>query len=81
MFAQEPDLEFIRSQDIADRKIIGSVIANGRSTPGQGPALPDDDLVSIQQANELQVWFLSEHLVNMPLVEAVDSAAQTRKSA
>jgi len=25
--------------------------------------------------NELQVWFLSEHLVNMPLVEAVDSSA------
>jgi starvation-inducible DNA-binding protein len=23
--------------------------------------------------NELQVWFLSEHLVNMPLVEAIDS--------
>jgi starvation-inducible DNA-binding protein len=25
--------------------------------------------------NELQVWFLSEHLVNMPLVEAVDNSA------
>ena len=25
--------------------------------------------------NELQVWFLSEHLVNMPLVEAEDSSA------
>ena len=25
--------------------------------------------------NELQVWFLSEHLVSMPLVEAVDSSA------
>jgi starvation-inducible DNA-binding protein len=25
--------------------------------------------------NELQVWFLSEHLVTMPLVEAVDSSA------
>jgi starvation-inducible DNA-binding protein len=25
--------------------------------------------------NELQVWFLSEHLVNMPLVEAVDTEA------
>ena len=35
----------------------------------------------VLRANELQVWFLSEHLVNMPLVEAVDSAAQTRKSA
>jgi starvation-inducible DNA-binding protein len=25
--------------------------------------------------NELQVWFLSEHLVSMPLVEAIDSSA------
>jgi starvation-inducible DNA-binding protein len=25
--------------------------------------------------NELQVWFLSEHLVTMPLVEAVDNSA------
>ena len=25
--------------------------------------------------NELQVWFLSEHLVTMPLVEAIDSSA------
>jgi starvation-inducible DNA-binding protein len=26
----------------------------------------------VLRTNELQVWFLSEHLVNMPLVEAVD---------
>jgi len=24
------------------------------------------------RTNELQVWFISEHLVNMPLVEAED---------
>jgi hypothetical protein len=30
----------------------------------------------------MQVWFLSEHLVNMPLVEAEgESAYQRRKSA
>lgn len=27
----------------------------------------------VLRTNELQVWFISEHLVNMPLVEAVDS--------
>jgi starvation-inducible DNA-binding protein len=27
----------------------------------------------VLRTNELQIWFLSEHLVNMPLVEAVDS--------
>ncbi|HXM20485.1 MAG TPA: DNA starvation/stationary phase protection protein [Terriglobales bacterium] len=29
----------------------------------------------VLRANELQVWFISEHLVTMPLVEAVDTAA------
>jgi starvation-inducible DNA-binding protein len=28
----------------------------------------------VLRTNELQVWFLSEHLVNMPLVEAVDTS-------
>jgi starvation-inducible DNA-binding protein len=36
-----------------------------------------NDLVvsDVLRTNELQVWFLSEHLVNMPLVEAVDNSA------
>jgi starvation-inducible DNA-binding protein len=36
-----------------------------------------NDLVvsDVLRTNELQVWFLSEHLVTMPLVEAVDSSA------
>jgi starvation-inducible DNA-binding protein len=29
----------------------------------------------VLRSNELQVWFLSEHLVNMPLVEAVSPSA------
>ncbi len=29
----------------------------------------------VLRTNELQSWFLSEHLVNMPLVEAVDNSA------
>jgi starvation-inducible DNA-binding protein len=37
---------------------------------------PNDVVVSdVLRTNELQVWFISEHLVSMPLVEAVDSAA------
>jgi starvation-inducible DNA-binding protein len=42
-----------------------------------------NDLVvsDVLRTNELQVWFLSEHLVNMPLVEAEDSTEKTRKSA
>jgi starvation-inducible DNA-binding protein len=42
-----------------------------------------NDLVvsDVLRRNELQVWFLSEHLVNMPLVEAVGSSTQVRKTA
>ncbi len=42
-----------------------------------------NDLVvsDVLRPNELQVWFLSEHLVSMPLVEAVDSAGQTERTA
>src|SRR5271169_1236174 len=36
----------------------------------------NDVVVSdVLRTNELQVWFISEHLVTMPLVEAVDSSA------
>jgi starvation-inducible DNA-binding protein len=36
----------------------------------------NDVVVSdVLRTNELQVWFISEHLVSMPLVEAVDSSA------
>ena len=36
----------------------------------------------VLRGNEMQVWFLSEHLVNVPLVEAeAEPASQRRKSA
>jgi len=36
----------------------------------------NDVVVSdVLRTNELQVWFISEHLVTMPLVEAVDTSA------
>ena len=62
------------------------IIRQCRTLARRASAIGDDgtnDLVvsDVLRANELQVWFLSEHLVNMPLVEAVDSATQTRKSA
>jgi starvation-inducible DNA-binding protein len=62
------------------------IIRQCRTLARRASAIGDDgtnDLAvsDVLRANELQVWFLSEHLVNMPLVEAVDSAAQTRKSA
>jgi starvation-inducible DNA-binding protein len=43
-----------------------------------------NDLVVSQvlRGNEMQVWFLSEHLVNMPMVEAeTESDSERRKSA
>jgi starvation-inducible DNA-binding protein len=35
----------------------------------------------VLRPNELQAWFLSEHLVNMPLVEAEEPAGKTAKTA
>src|SRR5690348_9203741 len=43
-----------------------------------------NDLVvssDILRRNELQIWFLSEHLVNTPLVHAIDSTAKTSQIA
>jgi starvation-inducible DNA-binding protein len=62
------------------------IIRQCRTLARRASTIGDDgtnDLVvsDVLRANELQVWFLSEHLVNMPLVEAADSDAQARKSA
>jgi starvation-inducible DNA-binding protein len=56
------------------------VIRESRGLAKRASTLGDDgtnDLVvsDVLRANELQVWFISEHLVTMPLVEAVDTAA------
>ncbi len=55
------------------------IIRQCRLLARRASTLGDDgtnDLVvsEVLRRNELQVWFLSEHLVNMPLVHAVDIA-------
>jgi len=62
------------------------IIQECRTLSRRASTIGDDgtnDLVvsDVLRANELQVWFLSEHLVNMPLVEAVDSSVPAKKSA
>ena len=61
------------------------IIRDSRKLARRANQLGDDgtnDLVisEVLRTNELQVWFLSEHLVNMPLVEAEDPS-QTRGAA
>ncbi len=61
------------------------IISGCRTLSRRASQLGDDgtnDLVvsDVLRANELQVWFLSEHLVSMPLVHAVDNA-QVKRSA
>jgi len=47
-----------------------------------GVDVTNDLVVSdVLRRNEMQVWFLSEHLVSTPLVHAVNSATETRKTA
>ena len=56
------------------------IIRECRDLAKRADQLEDDgtnDLVvsDVLRTNELQVWFLSEHLVSMPLVEAVDDSS------
>ena len=63
------------------------IIGQCRSLAKRASTIGDDgtnDLAvsDVLRTNELQVWFLSEHLVNMPLVKAVDNTMlQTKKTA
>jgi starvation-inducible DNA-binding protein len=62
------------------------IIRQCRTLAKRASTIGDDgtnDLVvsDVLRPNELQVWFLSEHLVNMPLVEAAESAEETRRTA
>ena len=56
------------------------IIRQVRELASRASELGDDgtnDLVvsAVLRTNELQVWFLSEHLVKVPLVEAKDPSA------
>lgn len=56
------------------------IIRDCRDLAKRADTLEDDgtnDLVvsDVLRTNELQVWFLSEHLVSMPLVEAADDSS------
>src|SRR5579863_6003933 len=57
------------------------IIGHCRQLARRASALGDDgtnDMVvsDVLRANELQVWFLSEHLVDVPLVHAIEPAAR-----
>jgi starvation-inducible DNA-binding protein len=59
------------------------IIRECRELADRASKLGDDgtnDLVvsDVLRSNELQSWFLSEHLVNMPLVEAIDEPGQRK---
>jgi len=60
----------------AHQVIIGAVRKLARRASELGDDGTNDLLVSqVLRTNELQVWFLSEHLVDVPLVEAKRSRA------
>ncbi|MGA9039712.1 MAG: DNA starvation/stationary phase protection protein [Terriglobales bacterium] len=60
----------------AHQIIIGQCRELAERANKLGDAGTNDLAVSdVLRTNELQVWFLSEHLVSMPLVEAVEAAS------
>jgi starvation-inducible DNA-binding protein len=72
---EEPPVQLSRLLD-AHQIIIGEVRELARRASELGDDGTNDLVVSdVLRTNELQVWFLSEHLVNVPLVIAKDSSA------
>ena len=67
----------------AHKVVISATRKLARRASTLGDDGTNDLLISeVLRTNELQVWFLSEHLVNVPLVEAEDvSSYKARKSA
>ena len=60
----------------AHQLIIGNVRKQARRASELGDDGTNDLLVSqVLRTNELQTWFLSEHLVSMPLVRVKEAAA------
>src|SRR5213075_3075768 len=62
------------------------IISQARPLARRAAELGDDgtnDLVvsDVIRTNELQIWFLSEHLVNVPLVEVRDRSAAAAEAA
>lgn len=62
------------------------IIAQCRTLARRASELGDDgtnDMIisDVLRTNEFQVWFVSEHLVNMPLVEAVEPEDAKKSSA
>src|SRR5215469_11552891 len=49
VLAEEPHLHLVPTQNVADDKIIGDIIPEGRGTTRKLAALPDEYLVGIQQ--------------------------------
>ena len=60
----------------AHQVIIGEVRKLARRASDLGDDGTNDLLISqVLRTNELQVWFVSEHLVNVPLVQVKEAAA------
>jgi starvation-inducible DNA-binding protein len=62
----------------AHKIIVGTARKLGRRASALGDDGTSDLVVSeVLRRNELEVWFLSEHLVNVPLVEAQQASGTT----
>jgi starvation-inducible DNA-binding protein len=73
---EEPPVQISRLLD-AHQIIIGHCRELAERAAELGDQGTNDLVVSdVLRANELQVWFLSEHLVEVPLVHAVDPSVR-----
>jgi len=57
VLADKPDLQFIGAKNVADHQIVGASVFQLIGELGKFAAVPDDDLVRVEQAGNLYGHF------------------------
>src|SRR6266566_2771965 len=53
MFGQEPDLEFVGANDVADQHVVGAVVAGFAGLLGHGASFFEQEFVSVEEPRNL----------------------------
>ena len=59
MFGEEPDLEFVGANDIADEKIVGAIVAGVIGFFGHGASFLEDHFMGFEEAGNLDGSFFA----------------------
>ena len=59
MFGDEPDLQFVGADYVADQQVVGAVVAGVHGLFGHGAGFLEDHFVSFEQARDLYRYFFA----------------------